>query len=173
MVVNLLNRRELILTQSMERQAEIRSILSANGIDYLIKTINLPNQWGHRSSLGIHSDCTYEYKIYVHKKDYEKADYLIKQSNRRGEYLMKLIRETTRVYARNEEGKLIAEITFPMTAPGVYTIDHTFVDPSLRGQGAADQLVRAALEQIQENGGRVEATCSYAVRWLEQHPQIS
>lgn len=86
---------------------------------------------------------------------------------------MKLIRETTRVYARNEEGKLIAEITFPMTAPGVYTIDHTFVDPSLRGQGAADQLVRAALEQIQENGGRVEATCSYAVRWLEQHPQVS
>ena len=86
---------------------------------------------------------------------------------------MKLIRETTRVYARNEEGKLIAEITFPMTAPGVYTIDHTFVAPSLRGQGAADQLVRAALEQIQENGGRVEATCSYAVRWLEQHLQVS
>ena len=84
---------------------------------------------------------------------------------------MELTRETTRVYALNEEGKLVAEITFPMTAPGVYTIDHTFVDPSLRGQGAADALVRAALEQIRENGGRVEATCSYAVRWLEKHPE--
>lgn len=85
--------------------------------------------------------------------------------------MLELTRETTRVYARNDAGKLVAEITFPMTAPGVYTIDHTFVDPSLRGQGAASQLVQAALEQIKENGGRVEATCSYAVRWLEQHGQ--
>lgn len=84
---------------------------------------------------------------------------------------MELIHETTRVYALNEDGRLVAEITFPMTAPGVYTIDHTFVDPSLRGQGTASQLVQAALEQIKANGGQVEATCSYAVRWLEQHPQ--
>ena len=84
---------------------------------------------------------------------------------------MKLTREATRVYALNEDGTLVAEITFPMTAPGVYTIDHTFVDPSLRGQGAADALVRAALEQIRENGGQAEATCSYALRWLEKHPE--
>ena len=85
--------------------------------------------------------------------------------------MLSLQHEKTRVYALNGEGRLVAEITFPMTAPGVYTIDHTFVDPSLRGQGAADALVRAALEQIRENGGQVEATCSYAVRWLEKHPE--
>ena len=84
---------------------------------------------------------------------------------------MELTREATRVYALNEEDRLVAEITFPMTSPGVYTIDHTFVDPSLRGQGAADALVRAALEQIRENGGQAEATCSYALRWLEKHPE--
>ena len=84
---------------------------------------------------------------------------------------MKLTREATRVYALNEDGTLVAEITFPMTAPGVYTIDHTFVDASLRGQGAAGQLVQAAVEQIKENGGQVQATCSYAVGWLEKHPQ--
>ena len=50
--------------------------------------------------------------------------------------------EKERVYALNEDGKLVAEITFPETAPGVYTMDHTFVDPSLRGQGMADKLVR-------------------------------
>ncbi len=85
--------------------------------------------------------------------------------------MLNLNREKTRIYALNDEGKLVAEITFPMTAPGVYTIDHTFVDASLRGQGAAGQLVQAALEQIKENGGQVEATCSYAVSWLEKHPQ--
>ena len=47
-------------------------------------------------------------------------------------------------------GRLVAEITFPCTQPGIYTIDHTFVDPSLRGQGMADKLVRAALEQIRK-----------------------
>ena len=72
--------------------------------------------------------------------------------------MLNLNREKTRIYALNDEGKLVAEITFPMTAPGVYTIDHTFVDASLRGQGAAGQLVQAALEQIKENGGQAEAT---------------
>ena len=79
--------------------------------------------------------------------------------------------EPCRVYALDGAGKLVAEITFPMTQPGVYTIDHTFVDDSLRGQGAAGQLVQAALEQIRKNGGQAAATCSYAVRWLEKHPQ--
>ena len=78
--------------------------------------------------------------------------------------------EKERVYALDEGGKLVAEITFPETAPGVYTMDHTFVDPSLRGQGMADKLVRAALEQIRENGGAPAATCSYAVSWLEKPP---
>ncbi len=79
--------------------------------------------------------------------------------------------EKERVYALDEGGKLVAEITFPETAPGVYTMDHTFVDPSLRGQGMADKLVRAALEQIRENGGTPAATCSYAAAWLAKHPQ--
>lgn len=59
----------------------------------------------------------------------------------------------------------------PCTQPGIYTIDHTFVDPSLRGQGMADKLVRAALEQIRKNGGTPAATCTYAVSWLEKHPE--
>lgn len=83
--------------------------------------------------------------------------------------MVKLNRETTRIYAEDADGRLIAEITFPMTEPGVYCIDHTFVDASLRGQGVADQLVRAALEQIRSNGGTPKATCSYASAWLEKH----
>lgn len=81
-----------------------------------------------------------------------------------------LIKEKTCVYALDDAGKRIAEITFPETAPGVYCMDHTFVDASLRGKGMADKLVRAALEQIRENGGTPTATCSYAAAWLEKHP---
>ena len=66
--------------------------------------------------------------------------------------MIPFLREPTRVYALDGSGRLVAEITFPETAPGVYTIDHTFVDASLRGQGVADQLVRAALEPTQPLG---------------------
>ena len=68
---------------------------------------------------------------------------------------MELQFEPTRVYGLDGGGRLVAEITFPCTPPGIYTIDHTFVDPSLRGQGMADKLVRAALEQIRKNGGKM------------------
>ena len=87
--------------------------------------------------------------------------------------MVQLIHEPCRVYGLDSQGKLIAEITFPMTQPGVYTIDHTFVDDSLRGQGVAGQLVQAALAQIRERGGTPAATCSYAARWLSTHPQHS
>lgn len=77
--------------------------------------------------------------------------------------------ENQRIYREDENGKIIAEITFPETEKGVFTIDHTFVDDSLRGQGVAGQLVRLAVEKIKEQGGKVTATCSYAKSWLEKN----
>ena len=84
---------------------------------------------------------------------------------------MEFQKEPGRIFALGEDGKLLAEITFPTGEDGVADIDHTFVDPSLRGQGMADKLVRAALEQIRKNGGTPAATCTYAVSWLEKHPE--
>lgn len=48
---------------------------------------------------------------------------------------------------------------------------HTFVPPELRGRGAAEQLVKAALVWAGEHKLHVEATCSYVVRYLERHPR--
>ena len=76
--------------------------------------------------------------------------------------------EKGRIFMEDENGKSIAEITFPETAPGVYTIDHTFVDSSLRGQGIAGKLVQAAVDEITSRGGKVQATCSYAKKWLSE-----
>ena len=81
---------------------------------------------------------------------------------------MEFKKEENRIYKTDDTGKVIAEVTFPETAEGVYTIDHTFVDNSLRGQGVAAQLVQAAVDAITAKGGRVEATCSYAVKWLSE-----
>ena len=79
---------------------------------------------------------------------------------------MEFQKENERIYYNDKTGKTIAEVTFPETAPGEYTIDHTFVDDSLRGQGVAGKLVQAAVDEIESRDGMVKATCSYAVKWL-------
>jgi len=39
----------------------------------------------------------------------------------------------------------------------------------MRGRGIASELVRLAVEEIERRGGRVEATCSYALLWLARN----
>ena len=78
--------------------------------------------------------------------------------------------EENRIFLSDDAGKTIAEITFCETSPGTYTIDHTFVDSSLRGQGIASKLVDAAVKEILSRNCKVAATCSYAKKWLEEHP---
>lgn len=83
-MLTIFNRKELIVTMDIHRQAEIRDVLAQNGIDYTVKTKNLQNfgaldsQRSHIGNMGINQDYSYEYKIYVQKKDYEAALGLIK-----------------------------------------------------------------------------------------------
>lgn len=81
---------------------------------------------------------------------------------------MNYIVEPERIYI-TDNGKEVGEVTFCETSKGVYTINHTYVDNSLRGQGVASQLVRRAVEEIESRGGRAEATCSYALVWLARN----
>ena len=83
---------------------------------------------------------------------------------------MRSERKTGRIFARDESGKLLAEVTFP-DRDGAAEIDHTFVDPSLEGRGVAGQLLQAAADALRAEGRKVRPTCSYAVRWFEKHPE--
>ncbi|MGI6027829.1 MAG: GNAT family N-acetyltransferase [Candidatus Heteroscillospira sp.] len=83
---------------------------------------------------------------------------------------MEFTHETGRIFALDGDGKVIAEVTFPV-ADGVATIDHTFVDGSLRGQGVAGKLLAAAAEDIRSQGLKANPTCSYAVKWFNDHPE--
>lgn len=59
-MLTILNRRELLVTLSMERQAEVRRILAENGIDYTIKTTNMQggmqkaNMWMQDLTRALH-----------------------------------------------------------------------------------------------------------------------
>lgn len=83
---------------------------------------------------------------------------------------MRFERETGRIFARDESGKLLAEVTFP-DRDGAAEIDHTFVDPSLEGRGVAGQLLQAVADALRAEGRKARPTCSYAVRWFEKHPE--
>ncbi|MDO4490080.1 MAG: hypothetical protein Q4B85_03285 [Lachnospiraceae bacterium] len=82
-MITLFNRKELLITMDFNKQADVRGILSANKIPYIIKTINLQNSQvvgshrGRVGNLGIDQEYSYEYKVYVHKNDYDKAMGLI------------------------------------------------------------------------------------------------
>ena len=76
---------------------------------------------------------------------------------------MKYIIDQNRIYANNEDNKIIAEIDFEKVDENTYNIYHTFVDESLRGQGIANELVTRAYKEITEvRKSKVTATCSYA-----------
>ena len=78
-------RRELITTMDMQRQSNIRSILSAKGIACAVGAENLQGSSalggrsrGSADSFGIDPNCSYEYRIHVRKNNYETALRLIR-----------------------------------------------------------------------------------------------
>ena len=83
-MITIFNRKELIITTDMKRQSDIRNVLTNNNINYMIKTTNLQNapvvgaNRGRTGSFGINQDYSYEYKIFVHKNDYDRAKLLIR-----------------------------------------------------------------------------------------------
>jgi len=54
---------------------------------------------------------------------------------------------------------------------GTYDLLHTFVPPSLRGQGVADELARQTLDQIRSEGGRIVPSCPFIRSFVERHPE--
>ena len=50
-------------------------------------------------------------------------------------------------------------------------IRHTIVPEEIGGRGIASSLVKAVYDYAVEQGLKPVATCSYAVKWLERHPE--
>lgn len=50
-------------------------------------------------------------------------------------------------------------------------IRHTIVPEAIGGRGIASALVRAAYDYARAEGLKPVATCSYAVTWLQRHPE--
>ncbi|MBE2894031.1 GNAT family N-acetyltransferase [Spirabiliibacterium falconis] len=65
-----------------------------------------------------------------------------------------------------QDGERIAELTYRKINNDIIDANHTFVSPSLRGQGVADKLYQALLHFVEQKGYRLEASCSYVATKL-------
>lgn len=79
--------------------------------------------------------------------------------------------EDNRIFLLNEDGKEIAEVTFPSIKDDVVNINHTFVDPSLRGQGVASKLMMELVKKLRAQNKKALISCPYAVQWFDRHEE--
>lgn len=70
-------------------------------------------------------------------------------------------------------GKRVTEMTYSRTPDGkVIIIDHTEVDPSLRGQGISKTLVAAAVQWARAERIRVVPLCPFAKAVIDRTPEF-
>ncbi|MFT8316772.1 MAG: GNAT family N-acetyltransferase [Sporolactobacillus sp.] len=75
---------------------------------------------------------------------------------------MELKEGKNRYYFEFEDGHLAGEVTYSFYHPDVISLDHTYVDPALRGQHLAGQLVQAVVDKAKREGWKIIPACSYA-----------
>lgn len=86
---------------------------------------------------------------------------------------MDFIYESNRIFLKNEQGDMIAEVTFPNISDDIVNVNHTYVDDSLRGQGVASMLLKSLADKLRAENKKAYPTCSYAVKWFEKNTDYS
>lgn len=76
------------------------------------------------------------------------------------------------VFFIEREGTRVAELTY-QRGPKFATIDHTWVDDTLRGTGAGRRLVDAAVAWARTEHVKLRPVCSFARAVLQRVPEYS
>jgi hypothetical protein len=69
------------------------------------------------------------------------------------------------------DGRRVGELTW-FESGGATVIDHTWVDPSLRGLSLGRRLVHAAADWARASGRRIVPACSYARAVFADEPAL-
>ena len=64
-----------------------------------------------------------------------------------------------------------AELTYARREGNVLVADHTYVPHEFRGQGIADQLVGALIENARREGTKIVPLCSYVAAQFRRNPE--
>ncbi|MDS9472154.1 GNAT family N-acetyltransferase [Sporosarcina pasteurii] len=69
-----------------------------------------------------------------------------------------------------KDDEVLAEISWTMLGD-VMAVEHTFVSPTLRGQGVAKKLLDRAADYAREHDYKMEPICSYVVTAFERYDE--
>lgn len=81
-----LNQKEVFMGYSMKEFSDVRFKLSSNGIQYKIKTVNqnsstfMGSSRIRNASYGLNQAFNYLYYVYVHRRDFDKAQSILKSN---------------------------------------------------------------------------------------------
>lgn len=81
--------------------------------------------------------------------------------------------EQRRGFFIEQDGKVVAEMTYSRVNDKLIIVDHTLVDDSLAGQGVARSLLDALVAWARSSSTKVLATCPYAIAQFNKDPSIA
>jgi len=76
------------------------------------------------------------------------------------------------VFYLERDGRRVAELTYKISG-GQVIVDHTFVDPSMRGGTMAPSLVEAAVRWARQENLKILPLCPYVSKVFDRTPAYS
>ncbi|WP_294833844.1 GNAT family N-acetyltransferase [uncultured Gilliamella sp.] len=76
------------------------------------------------------------------------------------------LEDKNRFYVCDENDNQVGEMTFTRIGQNKATINHTYIEPSYRGQGIADKLLDRVVEKLQQEQREIIPICSFAAKKL-------
>lgn len=78
-----------------------------------------------------------------------------------------------KLYVGDDEANSLARITWNNGGNNIIVVNHTFVDPSLRGQGYAKLLLKALVDMCREEGLKIVPACTFIVNKMTNTDEYS
>ncbi|WZL89609.1 GNAT family N-acetyltransferase [Salinimicrobium sp. 3283s] len=70
-----------------------------------------------------------------------------------------------------DDGEIVAELTYTLKDNQIMTIDHTETDPKYSGEGLASSLVKHSVDFAKEKEIKIDPLCAYAAKQFERHEE--
>ncbi len=86
---------------------------------------------------------------------------------------MEILEGKNRFYVNDASGNQVAEIVYVPTGDELAIIEHTEVDPSLKGQGVGKKLVAKVVERMRGENRKIIPLCPFAKHEFDTTPEYA
>lgn len=80
------------------------------------------------------------------------------------------LKQTDGVYEFEQGDNLVGKVYYEPKDYGI-EITQVWTNPEFRGQGLASIFMQKVVDLLIERQQKLSATCSYAIYWMEKHPE--